>query len=628
MSRIQRSARAAVIAAAAVLVAPVLAAAPAAAEDKPATDCPDIHILAVQPTAQTSVDAPSDSDSGELAGVIVPVLEAARSQDLSIERTYVSYPADSGSQGLSAAYKSSVVDGYQRLAQVAARVIYQCKDTKLVILGNGQGGQAASTYAKQVATGKAGTITSDNIALVVTWSDPTRAAGAPLFANKPGQVAPASWPGLDQKKQPSATKFPDMYVSPTGQGIGPDRDITASFGGLDGRVAQFCINGDLSCSAPKSISLAKVALGIAGQSSLDFSHDPFGVAAQLATATANTLANGLGTFAAKDVKGSSLADVYFDSKASISQRLADAADSTNTTQQTNPLVGVLKLGQIVMSSVTSFVGTVLNSSTLTSLISAGAQVLTSAASGAVSNAITASVAGPEAALAAAGLGAATGAASTASGLLTPVITLGTNALSALINIVPPQSASTKISSIFDLLINEVTNNSDLPAVITDARLWNNASTNGGYRTTRVAQDGSTPADITADWVIAAARDYKAARVAAAEAKKPKDHDAPAPTKAYDKDKSGKPTAPTADRPDLSTVIKKDTPNDVRIINAPTPTGTVTPTTATPITWLPDGATSIAARLAALTGDGPATILLRLASPVLAATTATSKDTPK
>lgn len=628
MSRIQRSARVAAGAAALVLVAPVLAAAPAAAEDNSPTNCPDIHVLAVQPTTQTSVDSPSDSDSGELSGVIVPVLEAAREQDLSIERTYVSYPGDSGSQGLSAAYKSSVVDGYQRLAQVAARVIYQCKDTKLVILGNGQGGQAASMYAQQVATGKAGTITADNIALVITWSDPTRAANAPLFANKPGQVAPAPWPGLDQKKQPSATKFPDMYTSPTGQGIGPDRDIAATFGALDGRVAQFCITGDLSCSAPKSISLAKVALGIAGQSSLDFSHDPFGVAVQLATATANTLANGLGTFADKDIKGSSLADVYFDSKASISQRLADAADSTNTSQQTNPLVGVLKLGQIVMSSVTSFIGTVFNSSTLTSLISAGAQVVTSAASGAVSNAVTASIAGPEAALAAAGVGAATGAASTASGLLTPVVTLASNALSAAVNIIPPQSASTKVSSIFDLLINEVKNNSDLVSVLTDARLWNNATTNGGYRTTRVAQDGSTPADISADWIVAAARDYKTARVAAAEAKKPKDKDAPAPTKPYDKDKSGKPTAPTTDRPDLSTVIKKDTPGDVRITTAPAPTGTVTPTSTTPVTWLPEGSTSIAARLAALSGDGPAATLLRLASPVLAATTATSKDTPK
>ncbi|MGW4719675.1 cutinase family protein, partial [Nocardia sp. NPDC004260] len=364
------------------LLTSTLSVAAAGAEDR-AQACPDIHVLAVEGSGRSAIDAPTEMDTGELAGVVVPVLNAAQSEGYSVERTYIPYPADGGTQGLSAAYKSSVLDAYQRTAQVAARVVYQCPSTKLIALGYGQGGQAVSMWAQQVAAGKAGQVNADSVALVVTFGDPTRAADAPLFPGRPGQVGPATWPGIDQHRQPSATKFPDMYTAPAGQGIGPERDIAASFGTLDGRVAQWCAGGDLACSAPKSISLARAGLAIAGQSSLDFTRDPFGVAATLAAATANTVASGTAAFADKDIKGKRLADVYFDGNASISKRLEEAADPRNASAQTDPLVGVLKLGQIVMSSITSFLGQVLNTQVLGSLINAGVQIATSAATGAV-----------------------------------------------------------------------------------------------------------------------------------------------------------------------------------------------------------------------------------------------------
>ena len=283
--------RATVFAVALALAGPMLSATPASADDAPGKNCPDIHVLAVEGTDQPTVNAPTVNDTGELAGVIVPVVNAANKNGYKVERTYITYPADGGT-GLTAAYKTSVLDGYQRLAEVAARVVYQCPATKLVVLGYSQGGEAVSMWAQQVAAGKTEQITPDQVALVTTFGDPTRAVDAPLFAARPGQVGPGPWPGLDQKKNPSAAKFADMYTPPKGEGIGPERDIAADFGALDGRVAQWCLGGDLSCSAPKSISLARAALGIAAQSSLDFTRDPFGVAATLASATANTLANG------------------------------------------------------------------------------------------------------------------------------------------------------------------------------------------------------------------------------------------------------------------------------------------------------------------------------------------------
>lgn len=61
--------------------------------------CPDIHVVAVEPTSRPTVDSPTAQDTGELAAVIVPVLNAAQSQGYEVERTYVPYPADTAGQG-------------------------------------------------------------------------------------------------------------------------------------------------------------------------------------------------------------------------------------------------------------------------------------------------------------------------------------------------------------------------------------------------------------------------------------------------------------------------------------------------------------------------------------------------
>jgi len=626
---------------AAVAAATVVAVAPsAAAEETTAGTCPDIHVLAVAGTTETSVAAPSDDDKGELSAAVLPVINAAEAEGLRVERTYIAYPADFGYQGLSTAYKTSVTDGYNRLTQTASRVLYQCPTTKLVLLGYSQGGHVVSMLAQQIGAGKAGTITAGDVALVATFGDPTRADNATLFPGRAGQVGPDPWPGTDKKTKPSATKFPDLYSSPKGQGIGPSRDIASSFGTLDGRVAQWCLDGDLSCSAPKSISLAKVALQIAGQSSLDFTHDPFGVVTSLAAATANTLGTGLATFMQNDVKGKNLSDVYFDSNASISQRLESAADPRNADTQTNPLVGLLKTGQMLASSMTTFIGSVLNTSTLSSLINAGVSVASAAATGAAGNAAKSALLGPEVALAAAGEGALTGALSATPNLLSPLISMVGNTATAALNIIPPQSAEKKVSSIFDLLINEVKANADLPQVLLDSRLWNQQATHGGYRTARVATDGSTPLDITADWIIAAARDLKKAADKEAAKKNPPTTTAKASTTApatsakpapvvnarYERDKDGNIINPVG-APELKADPKTDTPGDVRLTtNGQTQPPAPTKTTA--LVWLADGTDSIAARVVATDPASPAGALLHIGSPVLIAAPAQVKEVSK
>ncbi|WP_067879410.1 cutinase family protein, partial [Nocardia vermiculata] len=617
---------------AAVAAATMMVFAPPAIGEETTSDCPDVHVLAVQGTTQSSVNAPTDDDTGELSAAIIPVLNAAHDQGLKVERTYIPYPASFGgleTQSLAADYKTSVMDGYNRLTQVAARVLYQCPTTKLVLLGYSQGGHAVSMLAQQIGSGEAGPITAGDIALVVTYGDPTRGPDASLFPNRPGQVGPDPWPGTDKKTRPSATKFGDLYHSPKGQGIGPERDIAKSFGSLDGRVAQWCLDGDLACSAPKSISLAKVGLEIAGQSNLNFTHDPFGVVTSLAAATANTFANGMSTFMDQDVKGKNLADMYFDGDASISKRLQDAADPRNADEQTNPLVAVLKSGQMVMSSMTSFVGQVLNSSTLGSLIDAGVQVAGSAATGAVTAGLPALAGGPAAAAAAASAGAAAGAAAGAPGLVAPAISILGNAATAALNIIPPQSAEKKVSSIFDLLINEVKANADLPQLLLDSRLWNQQATHGGYRTARVAIDGSTPMGVTADWIIAAARDLhtehdkQAKDLPSSSTKTSATNISSTPAvdtveapydRAPDGDVSNPIGPPVGDHgQNTQTVADAHTPGDVRITSSGQ-TAPPTDTTTKPLVWVSDGPESIAARVVASNPTTPAGTLLHIGSP--------------
>ncbi|MGW4720962.1 hypothetical protein [Nocardia sp. NPDC004260] len=172
-------------------------------------------------------------------------------------------------------------------------------------------------------------------------------------------------------------------------------------------------------------------------------------------------------------------------------------------------------------------------------------------------------------------------------------------------------------------------NADLPALLLDSRLWNQTATHGGYRAQRVAIDGSTPVEITADWIIAAGRDYAAARVAADKAKTPpqKAPDATTPTARYHRDQDGAVTTPASDRPDLAATAKTDTP-DVRLITAPAPpAGATPPVKPVPMAWLPDSAGSVADRLvAAAEGQGAAATLLRSGSPVLVALSATQKET--
>ena len=514
--------------------------------------CPDLHVLAVQGTSQSSSNAPTKADQGMLSTVIKPVLAAAATDHkLRVDRTYVPYRANFGNAGGGKSdYRDSATQGLNRLSQLANRVVLQCPATKLVVLGYSQGGHVVDAFASAVAAGQ-GAITPDSIAFVATYGSPTRAPGAPLFPGFPNQVAPRGLPGIGDLKP---AKFADQLTVSDGQGIGPDVDRIANFGPLGGRVADFCIPGDLACSSPRSASLLRLGANVVEQSNLDFSNDPTGTAGRLAAAVADTAVRGTSTIINADTSGSSLADLQVNPNLSISERLSEvssprslsdtlkstggttdaqaapsttpgSAPSTSAATPTtmapqglggilngqsqgggsakttspnapdakaipegadNPLRAIAKLGTIALNTVGTFATAMLTPENISSMVSAGVGAITASA-----NPLSA-------------------ASSAASGTQ-----LASAAMNAGMQAIPPATVVSGVKSIFQTLINEVSANADLPQLVFDARTWNQVAYHGGYTKSPVSTTGASATDVTANWIITAAREYATARERAA-----------------------------------------------------------------------------------------------------------------
>ncbi|WP_185982080.1 cutinase family protein [Gordonia rubripertincta] len=471
--------------------------------------CPDLHILAVQGTSQSSTNAPTKADQGMLSAVIAPVLGAASTdKSLRVDRTYVPYRANFGNRGLiNTTYRDSATEGLNRLSQIANRVVTQCPGTKLVPLGYSQGGHVVDAFAAAVAGGQ-GSVPPDSIAFVVTYGSPTRAANTPLFPGFPGQGAPQGLPGLDEFKPP---KFADQMSVSNGQGIGPEVDQISDFGPLGGRVADFCIPGDLACSAPRSASLLRLGANVVEQSNLDFEHDPTGTASRLAAAVADTAVRGTATVINADLTGTSLADLQVNPEASISERLAEvssprslsetlsdegAAATTTPPGATpangtpgspapapagadNPLRAIARLGTIALNTVSTFATAMLTPENIASMVSAGVSAISAASGNPV--------------------GAVGGAASGSQ--------LASAAMSAGLEAIPPATIVSGVKAIFQTLLNEVEANADLPQLVFDARTWNQVAYHGGYTKSPVSTTGAPATQVTANWIIHAAKAY-------------------------------------------------------------------------------------------------------------------------
>ncbi|WP_433635572.1 cutinase family protein [Nocardia sp. CA-120079] len=281
----------------------------------PVTSCPGLMVLGVQGTGESTPAANPDVTGGMLGTMVGPML--ARGVD--IEQVTIPYEASfGGAPGTGEGrepFSSSVEQATARLNATAAGVVSRCPHTMLAVAGYSQGAVAAAQFAREVGEGH-GPVPADRVAGVALFSDGTRPAGGAPFPGAPGQLAPSPAPGTDG----AATQQIRVPVPPASGGITPDE---AGFGGLSGRVGEFCARRDLACDAPDHAAVLRTAAGLAARADL---HDPIAAVTSLGGAWQQTTAAATAAVVLHDVQIDGNGGVNYVPAESVSDRIADAAD--------------------------------------------------------------------------------------------------------------------------------------------------------------------------------------------------------------------------------------------------------------------------------------------------------------
>ncbi|MDZ7918310.1 MAG: cutinase family protein [Rhodococcus sp. (in: high G+C Gram-positive bacteria)] len=171
---------------------------------------------------------------------------------------YVEYPADMAS------YENAVQTGVTNSQTIMKSISASCPKTRFAIVGYSEGADVARRTAMEVgnqvagADGTYGIIDPNQVVGVVILADAGRVAGEGPF---PGAENPFGNPdGFDTQYQNGANAIP-------GQGALPG--TSGGFGALDGRVASFCSDGDLTCALPENTSLIHLAANVGRQINVD-----------------------------------------------------------------------------------------------------------------------------------------------------------------------------------------------------------------------------------------------------------------------------------------------------------------------------------------------------------------------
>ncbi|WP_246011709.1 cutinase family protein [Nocardia mexicana] len=269
----------------------------------------------MQGTGQSSPSADPLVDTGVVGALLGPV--AAAVPDL-VQRSYIPYQAGFGGVvpgGGPDPYVTSVTDAVDQLTTAAAQITQTCPHTLLAGVGFSQGAQAMSEFARAVGAGE-GPVPADRIAGIALYSNPDRAPASPVFPGRPGQAAPDPAPGTDG----TAVAAVHMMSGPAaGGGIA---DHSTDYGELTGRVADICVDGDLSCSAPDHAALLRVGAEIAAQADL---RDPVAAVTTIQSVLSAALGEAWTTVLANDFRTAPGVADYVPQR-SLSQRLTDAAD--------------------------------------------------------------------------------------------------------------------------------------------------------------------------------------------------------------------------------------------------------------------------------------------------------------
>ncbi|MEV5835369.1 cutinase family protein [Nocardia sp. NPDC052112] len=450
------------IVAASTIVASIVASGSASAQspspDAPLdTTCPALYALGVQGPEESSPDAASTTDTGALGGLFAPMLSAA--QGLA-QRAYIPY--GTGEDGTEQPYDQSVATASGRVEDTAAEIVRRCPTTKIAVAGYAQGAAAVAAFAKRVGTGTA-KIGADQVAGIALLANPARAGDTAVLPGRPGATTPTAAPATTGT-QVSKIAFTDTV--PAGSGIARTADTSASFGSLTGRVADFCVAGDITCAAPSEGPLATTVANIAAQSDL---RDPVAAISTIAQAFAATVYKTAVGVVHEDVHGNSLDQLSYEPSKSISQRLAEASNpATPLPGPDQAIAALMRIGTIALNAVTAVAQTVFTPETITELATVG-------------------MTDPLAAIA----------------------TLGTKLAAAVVELVPPQTGIRLINQAFEAITTNVTDNTQLYNIASSAQYSDTSGRHGSYTGTAATPTGQSPAMATAAWFAAAAHDIAA-----------------------------------------------------------------------------------------------------------------------
>ncbi|QIS23270.1 cutinase family protein [Nocardia terpenica] len=168
---------------------------------------------------------------------------------------YIAYPANMSS------YEDAVNTGVGNTEKVMHDIAQACPNTKFSIVGYSEGADVVRRVARTIGhqqPNQDGVVDPNHVLGVVILADAGRTAGQGPF---PGAKDPFGNPdGFDQKYQNGTQPI-------SGQGALPDTG--GDFGSLNGKIASFCSEGDLTCAAPQNISLLQLAANVGRQLDVD-----------------------------------------------------------------------------------------------------------------------------------------------------------------------------------------------------------------------------------------------------------------------------------------------------------------------------------------------------------------------
>ncbi|MDV7084374.1 cutinase family protein [Rhodococcus sp. IEGM 248] len=170
---------------------------------------------------------------------------------------YIEYPANMNS------YEDAVNAGVDNTETVMRSIHASCPDTKFSIVGYSEGADVARRVAMEVGNQDGQDGSYDIL-------DPASVVGVVILADAGRNLGGGPFPGAENEfRNPDGFDLAYQSGQSGTSGRGALPGTSGSFGALDGKVASFCSEGDLTCSAPENIALLQLAINVGRQLNVD-----------------------------------------------------------------------------------------------------------------------------------------------------------------------------------------------------------------------------------------------------------------------------------------------------------------------------------------------------------------------